>query len=367
MSIVRSQADPSDVPGFWARQVKKDRIALAAIGLEVAVSLVLLIVGLTADDKSVGTRFALLTGNMVLLIAVLQVAMGRFFDDQRSHLERLSTELQQVHDSSERTWGQMGTVGNLGDTYGKILDQPNDVRDLYQQSLDVFISRLSSCIDDKRSGTLDNITYYSVLENLAQSLEQDFAEHRESGNGDFAGGIWALTFILDDEWVTENRFEARWFEHLEKMDKAGIKTRRLWALDNRTIGLIKKEPIESEGKELIKRLAIYCSQSTSFANTASFTFPKEEIQHEDFQIFGKGFFAVEHSDGRLGLIRGVCFDNLLSSNSLGGEIDFDEERIESIFHHWKRYLKVAKPLRDHLLEVASPSAKQVMADIWGTP
>lgn len=352
---------------FWGRQTKKDKVAIIILALELIISLVLVLIGIGVfgDETklSLGDRFAILAANIVALVFLLQFTISRSFDDQKDQIDRLSEEIGAVNSSISEALEETRSITVLGETYVKIFRQKKEVKDQYQNTLDSFLQRLSNCIDDKRSGALDIMDYYEVLKNLASSIERD------NTGSNYKGEIWALTFLLDDEWDDTSSHEANWFAHLKKLDNSGIPTRRLWAFDKKMIDLIKKEPIGEDGIELLKRLSMYCSNETDYKNTSSYALAKEEILDGHVKLFGKGFFATALSNGELSLIRGVCFDNLLSSNSLGGEIDFDKNRIKKIKYEWQRYHELAIPLNDYLRKHGSKSAHTVMKkfDFSGSP
>lgn len=353
-----------DRNSFWTRQTRKDKITLIALASQLAISAALIIVGLTVGSKATEEqRFALLTGNILLVVTALQFVIGHYFDDQGDQIHQITTELQDVKKRIAQTLEEMESITALGETYVKIFRQEEGIKNQYQSTLDAFLRRLSNCIDDNRSGALDIMDYYTVLDNQASSIETDKRAYDATG-GAYPGEIWALSFLLDDEWDDANIHEIKWFQTLKRLDKNGIPTNRLWAFDKKLLALLKKDPIDEDGRELVRRLSLYCADTTEFANTHSFALPKWEILDEHVRLFGKGFFAVALSNGRLSLIRGVCFDNLLSQNSLGGEIDFDETRIKQIRLQWERYLALAKPLNEFLQDGASSSAKEFMKATW---
>ncbi|MGW5744582.1 hypothetical protein [Amycolatopsis sp. NPDC003861] len=362
-----SKASNQDGASFWARQTTKDKVSIIAFSVQLAISLSLLLVGVLIGDGglNLGGRFALLTGNIVALVAALQFAVSRFFDDQKANIDKLSGELEEIKISINQNLEEVGSIATFGETYVKIFRQQDPIKSQYKMSLDSFLRKLSNCIDDKRSGALDIIDYYGVLEAQAAAIVNDKKEC-ESEKTQYRGEIWALSFLLDDEWDDSSIHEVKWFGTLKRMDGSGIPTRRLWAFDKKMVALLKKEPLEEDGRELIRRLSLYCAENTEFKNTLSYAIPKQAILDEHVRIFGKGFFGAAFTDGSFGLIRGVCFDNLLSSNSLGGEVDFDEARIRQIRQYWERYLTLAKPLKAYLHEVGGDSAKEYMKLSWGT-
>ena len=360
MTPKTDQSDPLS-GGLWSRLSVQDRIALVALGLQISVSLVLtLIVGLVDDAKiSVGGKLALLAGNVALLVVVLQFALTKLFDEQRSHLDKLGLSLRGMENRLADAVEEMERITTLGEAYVKISRQGDREKQQYLSTLDNFLRRLSNWIDDKRSGSLDTMDYYRVLRELAVALEQDRTSSVASA-AVYKGEIWALSFVLDDEWDSSSLQERTWFQQLERLDSSGVPTRRLWAIDKKMRAALEREPIQEDGIELIRRFSLYCAKKTKFPNTKSFVIPKEEISDEHFRLFGKGFFAGRFTDSSLRLIRGVCFDNLLASNSLGGEIDFDANRIRQIRMHWEEYLAIGESLNDYVLRIASPSAKENM-------
>lgn len=351
--------------GFWARQTQKDKVSILAFAVELLLSLGLVIFGVFDNDSKFGIaeRLALLTGNVVAVIVTMQFAVSRFFDDQKDEIDRVGREMQDVKRLISQTLEEMESVTGLGETYVKIFRQEEGIKNQYQSTLDAFLRRLSNCIDDKRSGALDIMDYYGALDRTARSIEADFKECQSSGVT-YSGEIWALTFILDDEWDDSSIHEVKWFDTLRRLDQSGIATRRLWAFDKKMLAHLAKEPIDDDGRELVRRLSMYCSDDTSFNNTHSYAVPKWEILDEHVRLFGKGFFAAAYSAGGFDLIRGVCFDNLLSQNSLGGEIDFDDVRIQQIRMQWQRYLELARPIKDFLGERSSRSARAFMQSTW---
>jgi len=366
-NIFNPKTSPSQVGrGFWARQTQKDKVAIITFAVELAISVGLVIVGIFNDNPqfSLAGRLALLTGNILALVVTLQFAISRFFDDQKEQIDRVSSEMEDVKRLITQSLEEMESITGLGETYIKIFQQEEGIKNQYQSTLDAFLRRLSNSIDDKRSGALDIMDYYGALENLASSIEHDMQACKAAGDVSYNGEIWALSFMLDDEWDDSNIHEIKWFGTLRRLDLSGIPTRRLWAFDRKMLALLKKEPIDDDGRELVRRLSLYCADRTAFKNTLSYALPKWEILDEHFRLFGKGFFAAAFSDGRFSLIRGVCFDNLLSQNSLGGELDFDEARIRQIRLQWQRYLALAMPLKEFLQDAASNSAKDFMRTTW---
>jgi hypothetical protein len=350
--------------GFWMRQSKKDKITIIVLAIQLFISVVLVLSSVVIFDSqtTIAHRLAVLSVNVVALFIILQFAITRLFDDQKDQFDGLGEKIEAVNKNISHALEETRSIAEIGETYIKIYKQEENVRIQYQNTLDGFLRRLRVCIDDKRSGPLDIMEYYGVLKNQVSLIEAN-KDEQDKNKSKFNGEIWALTFLLDDEWDDSSTHEANWFAHLKKLDKKGVSTRRLWAFDKKMLATIKKDPIGEDGIDLLRRLAMYCSIDTDFKNTSSFAVAKEEILDTHVRLFGKGFFATALSNGELNLIRGVCFDNLLSSNSLGGEIDFDKQRIKSIKNEWERYLELAIPLKEYLRKHASDSAILVLDEL----
>lgn len=350
---------------FWARQSRKDKIAFLVVAAQLLVSLCLVLIGAFNDDTkfSIATRLTLLSANIVALIIFLQFAISRFFDDQKLQIEILENKLSNVESKINLSLKKSNNTSAFAEMYIKVFNQDDAVREQYQSTLDAFLTTFSNCIDERRSGSLDVMEYYRVLDKHALAIESDRnLETKE--DSDYEGEIWALSFMLDDEWDKASPQENKWFTRLKQVDQNRINTRRLWAFDKKMTNLVTKQPIEDEGRELIQRLALYCSEDSDFKNTTSYAVSKDLIIDEDVKLFGKGFFATFLKSGKLELVRGVCFDNLLSSNSLGGEIDFDPARKAKIRARWEEYLSLSTPLKEYLLDAASDSAKEFMELTW---
>jgi hypothetical protein len=346
---------------FWSRQTKRDKIAIAAFVVDIIITVTMILIAVLVPDTtlSIGGRIALLTGNIIVLVAALQFSISRFFDDQEDKLEKIREDVRGVNARINSTLDEMQSMNALGETYIKIFRQDDNMKSLYQNSLDTFMQHLRNWIDDKRSGALDATTYYEVLTELANDLSCDKDKHPESGSCE----IWALTFCLDNEWDDSDSFERMWFAKLKTLDEKNIPTKRLWAFDNKMLDLLRKDELDEDGLELLNRLKMYCATDTDYPNTSSFAILKSLISDTHFSQFGKGFFAGKFANNDLSLIRGVCFDNLLSSNSLGGEIDFDSNRISVIRHNWETYLSLAEPLNSFLFSNANTAAKEKMREL----
>lgn len=350
---------------------KKTKIQLTAFVIQIVISVVFVLVTVLLEETQlpIGGRIALLSANIVTLIATLQFSMGMLFEDQKEELDKVTREMQTLFDDQkeeitkvnlklEESRVEMETLINLEETYIKILKLDDKMKSLYRESLESFLKKISKCIEEKRSGELDIMTYYGVLHHLADEITQD----KEDNGENFNGGIWALTFCLDDEWDEENPQESKWFDKMKKMDENGIKTTRLWVFDKKVIAPLKKETLDDEGKLLLQRFKLYCTNESGYKNTTSHVISKKHILDEHVKRFGKGFFAVTLSNGTSSLIRGVCFDNLTTSNKLGGEIDFDDSRINDIKSKWNTYIDLAsfETLKDYLVHNSGDSAKEYM-------
>ena len=111
-------------------------------------------------------------------------------------------------------------------------------------------------------------------------------------------------------------------------------------------------------KEYIKAYAI-CKNTTVYAIDSIDTLPAREQEW-----IGKGFFAIRLSNGEMRLIRGVSLDNR-NATTLGGEIDFDHERVEKIRDIWEKLIEESgrKGINQYLWDTASGTIKTKMIDM----
>ena len=325
--------------GFWARQTKRDRITIVSFGVEIGSTLILGLISVFVDDATmpVGIKLALLSLNVLALVSTLQFSVNKSFDAQDEKIESIEKDIK-----------EMANITTLGETYIKIYKQDEGTRSVYLASLENALSNIGRWIDDKRSGSLDLLSYYNILGNAATRIKNDFCARRDTTT--YQGEIWALTFCLEDEWDDDSPYERIWFETLKELDALGIKTRRLWAFSKKMNAELKKDPPDDDIDSLLNRFKMYCSKDTYFKNTKSFALNTASINQSHINLFGKGFFAIMLDDKQLALIRGVCFDNLASQNSLGGEVDYDTKRIADIRKFWEQYLNLAIPLNKYLYE-----------------
>lgn len=350
---------------------KRTKIQLVAFVVDIVITVVLILITVLTDDQklSIGGRIALLSANIVTVIAALQLSIGMLFDDQKDEIDKVNEVINKKFDEQkivindvslrlEESLVEMETLVNLEETYIKIFKLDERMKILYRKSLDSFLNKISKCIEEKRSGELDIMTYYQVLHNLADEIIID----KQNNTEDYRGGIWALTFCLDDEWDETNPQERNWFDKMKNMDNFGINTTRLWVFDKKVMAPLMKEPIDDEGKKFLQRFKLYCTDDPDYKNTTSHAISKEHIIDDHVRVFGKGFFAATFHSGNSKLIRGVCFDNLFTSNTLGGEIDFDEIRINDIKTKWNTYIELAsfESLKDYLIHNSGESAREYM-------
>lgn len=355
-----------------SKLTKRDKVAVFTVFLQVAVSLLINMVSIfKGEDFSLGKQLTLLSCNIVALVTTLEFAITRFFDDQEENLKELKEENISIKNAMQATLiatdQKMRSIldemqgNNAVNEVCLMINRQNEYeRNLYQKRLSDFLRELKTHIQEQRSGELDKATYYDALSSLADRVCADALDKKNYYHGE----IWAMTFNIDGEWDDNDPYEKSWFSKMYLLDKNGIRTRRLWVFNHHAIDILNGSATEYEVDLLLKKLHLYCSKQSSFYNTESFAIAQDQISPEHLNVFGKGFFAAQFCNGELALIRGVSFDYLLSKNTLGGEIDFDENRIQNVRSCWENYVKIAQPLNKYLYQISSDDTKKRMRTMY---
>ena len=327
----------------------KNQLIIYIIQIVMSVAIPIILIFIPTDKMSVDVKIGVLSIYLALFFLSLQFLLDIQTNEQKERIEN-------ANNSVISSFQKLEYVIKSDSMYNKILQLESGKESQYYKSLESFLSKLNKCIEDQRSGELDKTVYYDTLDNVARRIIAD----KDKTN--FNGDIWALTFCLLKEWDENDPYEKSWFDTILKMDQTGIKTRRLWIFNNSMIKLL-NSPISDDSKELLRRLKMYCSQDSKFKNTSSFALAEGNINYEDVNEFGKGFFASKYSDGSTELILGVAKDRVRTSNELCGEIDYNPIRRANIRKKWESYLKRAKPLICYLEENAHPEAKDFMKEL----
>jgi hypothetical protein len=168
-----------------------------------------------------------------------------------------------------------------------------------------------------------------------------------------------MTFWQDDELDVINcPLENAWLQKMKQMDDLGIKTNRIFVLRDR-VTLLERNSVDAQVEDFLKRMFYYCKASPDCKNTESRAI--RDMTSVDSKIqdwMNAGFFATKHASGELRLIRGKCMDKMNTTTTLGGELDFDNARVQKIRNTWEGLKKGALPVNQYLSSVASKAVKE---------
>jgi len=337
---------------------KKTRVQIITIIVNLAVAVGAILVLVFVDD--IGARFAVLTATIAASLAVLQVVMGLFFGErnelaENSHKE-ISRKLEQI-DGAIKIDNVFKQISELDDGEQKVA---------YKKHIDNFVVTMMNRISGKRSGALTRLDYYAELQKAAELIKRD--KESWKGKGDYPGKIWALTFWQDDEIDFTDDSESKWITTMAELDLLlSIKTERISVFQYKK-ELLQRQVIDDSVKVFLKKLAYYCADKDEDKDT-----PLEDrkllnttvygindiltLTNEEQEWIGKGFFAIMLANGDMRLIRAVSLDNK-NASTLGGEIDFDSERVARLQVIWEG-LKSRK-IVPYLNQVCSDEIKAEM-------
>ena len=150
---------------------------------------------------------------------------------------------------------------------------------------------------------------------------------------------------------------------MRQIDDLGIKTNRIFVLRDK-ISLLERETVDDQVEALLKRMLYYCKTSPECKNTESKAI--RDMTSVDSKIqdwMNGGFFATKHADGGLRLIRGKCMDKMNTTTTLGGELDFNNERVQKIRNTWEVLKKGAIPVSQYLSNISSSAVREKMKEM----
>ena len=231
---------------------------------------------------------------------------------------------------------------------------------IYLKSIDIFLDTMNNRIKGSRSGALSRLDYYSELTKAADKIICDYKANPK----DFKGEIWAMTFWQDDELDLSDENESAWVRKMEKIDELGIKTRRLCVMKNKK-SILKRENIDDEICEFLKKVHYYCNKNIICKNTTVYAIDNiDSLSIMEQEWIGKGFFAIKLSNDKLRLIRGVSLDNR-NASTLGGEIDFDDDRVRKIRTIWEKLIEqsAGRTMTEYLVQTSSKEVKNKMKEM----
>jgi len=319
---------------------KRDVIEIIAFILEFLIPVAVACIALFVEDSKIPVdgKIASLAIGLGASIVLLQFTVKFNYDAQKENSAVRDTNLYKHIES-------LHSEIELGEVYKDLLSVDDKLKPFLKATLESNINILKKYMADQRTGALELSVYYSQLTLSANTIIEDKQRRR----GNYAGEIWALSCFLDDEWI-DNGFEGAWMDKMFEADKKGVPTRRLYIFPSEKLNLLRTGTDRQEVESFLTDLKPYCNNGTDvsqFQYTRSFAIEKSAFPEASLSLLGKGFFGTKLSSGDLTLIRDVSIDNL-SSNSLGGEVDFNEEKKELTRRQWELVVNAATPLDDFL-------------------
>gem|GEM_PF-2581257 len=317
--------------------------------------------------KIISGKFLLLSLNIAFLIASLHLLLYTLLNEQKDKIDKIDQKdkidkIDKTTQTFENNLKNVSSILQLEDVHERIFKlEEGNMKTQYLTSLKYSLEKLSKYIKEERSGELEKNIYYTKLEETAKNILKDKEKHKDS----FSGKIWALTFCLNNEWDKADGYEKKWFEVLENLDKSGITTNRLWVFNKDMVNLLNGS-LTDDCKELLEiKLSRYCRKDSKYPNTISYAVSESTIVNEQhMNEFGKGFFAIQLSDGSLQLIYSCAKDKVRTSLGLCGEIDYNEKRMNEIQDYWTGYFSIAgQELNQFLKDNSAPEVFEYMKSL----
>lgn len=294
--------------------------------------------------ETVNTKLALMSANIIFVVAVMQftisASFGKISDDAANSNMKLDGKLDEIERKIK-----------LDETVRKALAEEEHFRQFILPMFQTAYSQIELFLSDKRTGALEMKVYYDELLKLAEKAK----------NNKEVAEIWALSSLLGGEYDTEDPFEKTWLAKMQELDKLKIKTRRLFLVRAEDAELLKCTEVNGSIEIQLKKLLRYCAKNTQYKNTKSYAFLYSRVNLEDIEkLIGPGFFAVTFSDtGESTMIRDVSLDDV-HSNALGGEVDFNTERIRNAKNAWNGYINFSDSLIEYLQKNSSLEVRKKM-------
>lgn len=339
---------------------KREIVEIIAVILEIVIPAVVagITIWIESSQLSIESKIAALSIGVGSSILLLQLTIKYNYDFQKEHILAFKGALKQQFQS-------LHSEIQLNEVYKQFLDTDERLKPFIQTILESNNALIKKYIDEERTGALALSVYYTELFKYADIIVED----KVKSKGKYTGEVWALSCFLDGEWENNMGLETAWVNKLSDIDKKGVPTRRLYIFSNDKLSLLQESNDKNKIKNFLSTLQPYCTFncSSQYKNTTSFAINRNNFSEETLSPLGKGFFAIKLSDGSMTLIRDLSIDNL-SSNSLGGEIDFNESKKSETRKQWEVVMKAAIPLKEFLCININPSAltKEVLKElnIW---
>lgn len=307
------------------------------------------------DQITLSAGIALLVAYISVMFLVSQFMENQFLSEIQ---EKQDNDFSELSDSINALRKNL----DIEDLYKKIYLLENiEQKDIYLDSVHTFVETMKSRMDGARSGALSRHAYYGELTKASEAIIQD---KQQIGKKPYCGEIWAMTFWQDDELDLSDEYENAWVKKMETMDELGIPTIRLCVMKNKK-NILKRNDVDDVVETFLQRLNYYCRRNAVCKNTTVYAIDSiDTLSAREQEWIGKGFFAIRLSNGDMRLIRGVSLDNR-NATTLGGEIDFDHERIEKIRDIWEKLIEESgkKGINQYLWDTASGTIKTRMIDM----
>jgi|GEM_PF-4059340 len=313
----------------------KPRILLWALIFNIVLTIGLSLLNAFFPDEqlSMGGRLAISTANIVAVIATLQFGLALHFESINKSQLVNKEELKLQVKSLEK-------LLRIEEIHRKILTADEHLRPYVESMLQTSIKSIAKCVDDKRTGALSIEEYYPALHNLADEL----LSHNANTGHSLKGFIWAQTSFLDIEWDMNTMYEKRWGEKLSILDKNGIITKRLCIFTHDLINTLKQSEFSERMGLLVSTIKAYFAETSEFQNTTTLAIRETDLDNTIYKkTLGPGFFGAWFDDERLRLIRDVSLDEV-TSKTLLGEVDCDEDRVKNAYRYWSIYCSNATPI-----------------------
>lgn len=307
------------------------------------------------DQMTLSVGVALLVAYISVMFLVSQFMENQFLSEIQEKQDNVFLELSDSINALRKNL-------DIEDLYKKIYLLKNvEQKEIYLDSVHTFVETMKSRMDGARSGALSRHAYYGELTKASEAIIQD---RQQAGTGQYYGEIWAMTFWQDDELDLTDEYENAWVRKMEIMDELGIPTVRLCVMKNKK-NLLQRVDIDKVVETFLQRLNYYCKKNAVCKNTIVYAIDSiDTLSAREQEWIGKGFFAIKLSTGDMRLIRGVSLDNR-NATTLGGEIDFDHERVEKIRDIWEKLIVESgkKGINQYLWDNASGTIKTKMIDM----
>lgn len=303
------------------------------------------------DEISLGKGLAILTTTISTFFIISQNITHASFEEEE---EKRNCQ----HDQEMTKLLQISKSIEIEEMWKCIYELKNEEqKDIYIKAVETFTETMKSRIEGERSGALSRNAYYEQLQKAADTI---IADKKAKKSSSYKGEIWAMTVWQDDELDFGDILERNWIDKMKSMDDMGIPTTRICIMKNKK-SLLTRGTVDDEVEAFLDKMLYYCKTDRDCQNTTLLAVDSiDTLSNKEQRWINKGFFATKLDEGELRLIRGVSLDNA-NSTTLGGEIDFNKNRVAEVRNIWGNLKKSASmSLLRYLWLNASNSVKIAM-------